>query len=147
MGSTYVSLHYHIVFGTKDRLPLISKQWRAEFHRYIGGTVEGLKGIARSVGGTTDHVHLLVSLTTTHNLADFMRELKKATSVWAADTHRPEFAWQEGYAAFSVSASLREKVRRYIDSQEVHHATVSFTDELKLLLKKHEIEYNPKYLE
>ncbi|HEX4084568.1 MAG TPA: IS200/IS605 family transposase [Chthoniobacteraceae bacterium] len=146
MGSTYLSLHYHIVFGTKGRVPSIHKKWRGEFHRYIGGTVKGLNGIGRCVGGASDHVHLLVSLSATHNIADFMRELKKATSVWAAETYDPEFAWQEGYAAFSVSASLQEKVRHYIDSQEEHHTRVSFMEELKLLLKKHEIDYNPKYL-
>jgi len=147
MGSTYVSLHYHIVFSTKDRQPLMTRQWRDAMHRYLGGTVEGLNGTPRCIGGVSDHVHLSVSLTATHDIAGFVRELKKATSVWAAKKYCKEFAWQEGYAAFSVSASLREKVRRYIDSQEEHHAKVSFIDELKRLLKKHEVEYDPKYLD
>ena len=82
MPSTYLSLHYHLVFSTKDRAPLIEPSWRNRLHEYLGGTVEGLKGFPQGVGGIADHVHLLVGLKATHCLADFMRELKKASSVW-----------------------------------------------------------------
>jgi REP element-mobilizing transposase RayT len=147
MGSTYLSLHYHIVFSTKERQSFIHPRWRAALHEYLGGTVRGLRGLARSVGGTEDHVHLLVSLDANHKIKDFLRELKKASSLWAARRHCRKFAWQEGYAAFTVSASLREKVRRYIESQEEHHRKVTFIEELRRLLEKHGIEYDPKYLE
>ena len=85
MSSTYLSLHYHLVFSTKDRAPLIEPSWRNRLHEYLGGTVEGLKGFPQGVGGITDHVHLLVGLKATHCLADFMRELKKASSSWVHD--------------------------------------------------------------
>ena len=147
MGSTYVSLHYHIVFSTKERRPFISSQWRASLHEYLGGTVRGLRGVAESVGGVEDHVHLLVSLDANHKIRDFLRELKKSSSVWAARRHCPQFAWQEGYAAFTVSASLQGKVRQYIESQGEHHRKITFVDELRRLLKKHGIEYDPKFLE
>jgi len=92
-------------------------------------------------------VHLLVSLDANHKIKDFLRELKKASSVWAARRHCPRFAWQEGYAAFNVSASHQDRVRRYIESQAEHHRNRGFIDELRILLEKHGIQYDPKYLE
>jgi putative transposase len=77
MGSTFYSLHYHIVFSTKERRPLIRDGWRPSLHEYLGGTVRGLSGVAEAVGGIDDHVHLLVSLNTSHVVADFVRELKR----------------------------------------------------------------------
>lgn len=79
MSSTFLSLHYHLVFSTKDRRPLICAEWRTQLHEYLGGTVRGLGGIPEAVGGVEDHVHLLVGLKATHKLSDFMRELKKAS--------------------------------------------------------------------
>ncbi len=146
MASTFLSLHYHIVFSTKERRPFIAPAWRTQLHDYLGGTVNGLGGFSQRVGGVADHVHLLVGLKATHCLADFMRELKKATSVWARENHEPEFAWQDGYAAFTVGASKRAVVREYIENQEAHHAKRDFVSELKDLLEKHEVEYNERYL-
>ena len=148
MPSTYLSLHYHIVFGTKDRLPYINSAWRSCLHDYLGGTIRGLGGFSQSIGGVADHVHLLVGLKATHCLADFMRELKKAASVWVHNeiTMR-EFAWQEGYAAFTVSATARDAVKNYIINQEEHHRTKSFREELIEMLEKASIEYDPKYLD
>jgi len=98
------------------------------------------------VGGIEDHVHALIGLKTTHCIAHFVQELKKASSVWAAENHEPEFAWQEGYSIFSVSASGLDAVRHYIETQEEHHRKMSFEDELKLLLERHGVRYDPKYL-
>ena len=103
MGSTFYSLHYHIVFSTKERRPLIGSGWRPHLHEYLGGTVRGLGGVAEAVGGVADHVHLLLSLKTTDAPAELVRELKKASSIWSAEKHEPLFSWQEGYAIFSVS--------------------------------------------
>ena len=147
MGSSYVSLHYHVVFSTKERLPLITPEWRSSLHEYLGGTVRGLGGVATSIGGVEDHVHLLLSLNATDAIAGFVRELKKASSIWSATGHCPEFRWQEGYAAFTVSASLQGKVRLYIESQAEHHRKVPFIHELRRLLEKHGVKYEPKYLE
>ena len=147
MGSSYVPLHYHIVFSTKERRPFINSRWRASLYEYLGGTVRGLRGVAESVGGVEDHVHLLASLDANHKIKDFLRELKKGSSVWAARHHCPQFAWQEGYAAFTVSASLQGKVSQYIETQEGHHRASTFIDELRRLLKKHGNQYDPKFLE
>lgn len=146
--STYLSLHYHVVFSTKDRMPLIDQSWRSRLHEYLGGIVAGLGGFPQGTGGIADHVHLLVGLKATHCLADFMRELKKASSAWVHDEigiYR--FAWQEGYAAFTVSASARTAVQRYIANQEGHHRKKTFREEVVELLEKAGVEYDPRYLD
>ena len=148
MSSTYLSLHYHLVFGTKGREAFIEPAWRARLHDYLGGTIRGLGGFPEGVGGVADHVHLLVGLKATHCLSDVMRELKKASSVWVHEqVRRPTFAWQEGYAAFTVSATSREAVKHYIANQEEHHRVKSFREELVEMLNKAGVEYDPKYLD
>ena len=148
MSSTYLSLHYNLVIGTKSREPFIEPAWRAHLHDYLGGTIRGLGGVPEGVGGVVDHVHLLVGLKATHCLADLMRELKKASSVWVHEqVGMPVFAWQEGYAALSVSATSREAVRHYIANQEEHHRVKSFREELIEMLNKAGVEYDPNYLD
>lgn len=115
-------------------------------HSYLGGVIRGMNGVAEIVGGVADHVHLLVSLRPVHCIADLMRDMKKDSSRWAKENFNHRFAWQEGYAAFSVSPSATEAVKRYIANQEAHHARYSFVDELKDLLEKAGIEYDEKYL-
>ena len=148
MASTYLSLHYHLVFTTKNREPLIAPAWRARLHEYLGGTISGLGGFPQGVGGTADHVHLLVGLKATHCLADVLRELKKAASQWVHnEIGLLAFAWQEGYAAFTVSATAREPVQSYVAHQEEHHRLKSYTEELIEMLTRAGIEYDPKYLD
>lgn len=148
MPSTYTSLHYHLIFSTKNREPVLAATIRAKLHEYLGGTVRGLGGVALCVGGVADHVHLLVSLKPTHVLADFLRELKKASSVWASDElHLRNFHWQEGYSAFTVSPSARESVEHYIANQEEHHRHKTFREELIELLQKAGVEYDERYLD
>lgn len=145
--STYLSLHYHLVFSTKDRRQVIDSDWRDRLHEYLGGTANGLGGQSEGVGGIADHVHLLVGLRATHCLSDFMRELKKASSIWVHDEiGRSDFAWQEGYGAFTVSPNSRESVQKYIASQEEHHRMKSFREELIEFLERAGVDYDPKYL-
>jgi REP element-mobilizing transposase RayT len=148
MPSTFLALHYHLVFSTKDREPSISPEWRERLHEYLGGTVNGLGGFAQGIGGVADHVHLLVGLKATHCLADFMRELKKASSVWVHDeVGLAAFAWQEGYGAFTVSPTARPQVQRYIANQEEHHRVRTFREELEGFLKKAGVRYEERYLD
>jgi putative transposase len=146
MGSTYYSLHYHWVCATKERRPFIQPVWRPQLHEYLGGTIRGLEGVPLKVGGVEDHVHALIGLKTTHCLADFVRELKKASSVWAVQNHERNFEWQEGYSIFTVSVSMMETVSAYIGRQEEHHRKLTFGEELKQFLEKHGVKYDPKYL-
>lgn len=99
MGSTFFSLHYHFVFSTKDRRPLIHAEWRPRMHSYLGGIIRGMNGVAEIVGGVDDHVHLLASLRPVHRIADVMRDLKKdstkgelRTAVWVARRIRRLFS-------------------------------------------------------
>ncbi len=148
MGSTYLSLHYHLVFGTKKREPVIAEEWRSHLHEYLGGVIRRLEGLPQGIGGTADHVHILLGLKATHCLCDVIREMKKASTVWVHDTMKaPYFAWQEGYSAFTVSGTAREPVRNYVANQEKHHRQKSYQEELLEMLRKVGIEFDPKYFE
>ena len=97
-------------------------------------------------GGVEDHVHLLIGYRPTLKISDFIREMKKASSAWAVQHLEPLFAWQDGYAAFSVSASQNDRVRIDIGNQQEHHRQRSFREELKELLTRHDIEFSPELL-
>ena len=105
-----------------------------------------MDGVAESVGGIDDHVHLLTSLRPVHRLADVLRDLKKDSTNWVKEHFETSFSSQEGYDAFTVSPSATTAVRHYIEHQEQHHARHSFVDELKDLLEKAGIHYDEKYL-
>jgi REP element-mobilizing transposase RayT len=146
--STFTSLHFHIIFSTKHRKPWIKNTWIERLHEYIGGTIRALDGVPQSVGGIEDHIHLLVGLKATHRLCDFMRELKKSSSEWVHESIKePAFQWQEGYAAFTLGATSRDGVRRYIANQREHHRKKTFQEELIELLERAGVEYNPRYLD
>jgi REP element-mobilizing transposase RayT len=141
-------VQHHLVFSTKKRAPWIVDAWRDRLHEYLGGTINGLGGFARQVGGVADHVHLLVGLRATHTLADVMRELKKASSQWIhREIGERGFAWQEGYAAFTVSPNARDGVRDYIANQVEHHRRRTFREELIGLLERAGIEHDLRYLD
>jgi REP element-mobilizing transposase RayT len=113
MSSTHLSLHYHLVFGTKNHESLIASDWRARLHAFLGGVIRTLNGVPEAVGGVGDHVHLLVGLRATHTLSDVLREIKSVSSAWVHENVRfRSFAWQEGYGAFTVSASQLGKCPR-----------------------------------
>lgn len=148
MPSTFLSLHYHVTFSTKNRLPLLAAEWRSKVHEYLSGTLAGLQAFPEGCGGVADHVHLLFGLKATHCLADVMRELKKASTFWIQETMKlPKFSWQEGYAAFTVSPTSRPSVRRYIANQEEHHRQKPYLDELKSMLRRAKVRFEDKYLD
>jgi putative transposase len=147
MPSTHTSLHFHVVFSTKDRHPFIAEDWRARLHEYMGGLIRKGDGIAEAVGGTADHIHLLASLGATIALADFAKDIKQSSSRWIHDDIGVKnFAWQPGYGAFTVSASNCSVVKQYIANQVEHHRTKSFQEEYVAFLRKHDVGYDEKYL-
>ena len=147
MPSTHTCLHYHFVFATKNHEPFIVPPWRAKLHAYMGGIIRTLGGTPLVVGGVADHVHVLAGLKATHCVADVLRELKAVSSRWVHEEIRlPAFAWQEGYGAFAVSASQRDKVRHYIETQEEHHRTRTFREEYIEMLRRSGVEFDEKYL-
>jgi REP element-mobilizing transposase RayT len=148
MPSTYTSLQYHLIFGTKHRQQMIHPKWRRRMHQYLGGTVRGLEGMPLKINGVSDHVQLLVGLKPTHRLCDFIRELKRSSSGWIhEEIGLKPFAWQEGYAAFSVGCRQRSRIAAYIENQEEHHRSQSFREELIGMLDEAEITFDPKYLQ
>jgi putative transposase len=147
MPSTHLSLHFHIIFSTKDRYPFIVDAWRGRLHEYLGGLVRAADGIPEAVGGTADHVHLLFGLRATHVLAPFVQDIKQSSSRWIHDAIGiKNFAWQPGYAAFTVSVSNCDTVKEYIDDQIDHHKTKSFQEEYVAFLRKNRVPYDEKYL-
>lgn len=146
MPHTYINFTYHVVFATKERFPFITKDLKPRLYDYLGGTIRGLDGILLEIGGTNDHVHLLVNLKPTTKFSDFMRELKSNSSAWANRITNGRFEWQDGYGAFTVGKSQIEGVRRYIQNQEQHHARVNFEEEFKDLLSKSGIEFDERFL-
>jgi putative transposase len=147
MPQTHLSLNFHIVFHTKNNLPLIRSEWRGDLHRFLGGCVRTAGGVANAVGGTDDHVHILAGLKATHRLADLVKDIKVASSKWVHDDIGDElFAWQKGYGAFTVSPSNIERVRNYVLNQEQHHRKLTFKDEYRGLLTNAGIEHDENYM-
>jgi putative transposase len=148
MPGTYTKLLYHIVFSTKERARLMTTDLQPRLHEYLGGIVRGEKGVAYQIGGTLNHVHLLVRWRTDESLATLLRNIKSHSSLWVHQTfpHLQSFRWQEGYGAFTVSQSQSNVVERYIMNQERHHHKKTFEEEFIELLKAHEVEYDERYI-
>ena len=147
MPSTHLSLHYHVVFSTKDRRPFIAEEWRGRLHEYLGGLIRHADGIPEAIGGIADHVHLLAGLRATHSLATFVQDIKQNSSKWIHEAISVKnFAWQQGYGAFTVSVSNCGAVKEYIAQQAEHHRSKTFQEEYRALLKKHDVEYDEQYL-
>ena len=147
MAHTHVRLLYHIVFSTKARRPLLEPPLRDAMHQYLGGIIRALEGHPLIIGGVADHVHLLIQLPARLALADAVRVLKANSSKWArAECGASDFGWQEGYAGFSVSPSGIAKVVKYISTQEEHHRQLDLREELTVLLRCHNIEFDERFL-
>jgi putative transposase len=147
MPTTHLSLHYHIVFSTKDRRASIADDWRARLHAFIGGAIRNAGGVPEAIGGMPDHAHILTGLRATHCLADFVKDVKTASSRWVhLELGHKSFAWQTGYGAFTVSVSHVPKVKAYILNQERHHRKLSFQEEYVGLLDTAGVDYDDRYL-
>jgi len=147
MNSTHLSLHYHVIFATKNHERLIAPPWRCRLHAYMGGILSSLETVPEIVGGVDDHIHILAGLRAIHRLADVVREIKSASSRWVHDEIGLHgFAWQEGYGAFTVSPSQRESVRHYITGQDKHHQTRTFQEEYLEFLQKSGVDFDPRFL-
>ena len=145
---SYTSLHYHIVFSTKDRRPYFREGDNERLNAYFGGMIRNMKAKLHIVNSTADHIHLAAGLHPDTSLSSFIRTIKTNSSKWIHDTFESldKFSWQEGYSAFSVSYSGIDKVIQYIATQQEHHKKLSFEEELTLRLQKHNIEYDPRYV-
>jgi REP element-mobilizing transposase RayT len=145
MSHTYVQNNLHVIFSTKDRQKLISRTLQPELWSYMSGICRNIGIVVMAIGGAEEHVHMLFHLPATLSLSEAIRTIKANSSLWVRETSR-RFAWQQGFAALRVSASNRNAVENYIRNQEKHHRKMSFEDEFLALLKKHGMEYDPKYV-
>ncbi|MGB2824288.1 MAG: IS200/IS605 family transposase [Phycisphaerae bacterium] len=145
---SYTSLHYHIVFSTKQRRPWLAPEFLPRVCQYMGGIARKLNCQVILGDGSDDHVHLAAIVHPTVALAELVKEVKSRSSGWIHRTFPElrEFSWQEGYAAFTVSSSVLPKVKAYILRQREHHRKVRFQDELLALLKRHGIKYDERYI-
>ena len=142
MSHTYTLNLLHVVFSTKNRAPLISN---------LGSLIKNLRGLARNknidvlaAGGTQNHVHLLLRIPPTRPVSESIRDLKANSSRYMSEMSG-HFAWQEGYAAISVSPSRVDAVRAYIDGQEQHHAKRTYEQEIMTLLEKSGVSYEREH--
>jgi len=145
MSHTYAQNVVHIVFSTKDRRRMIPKEFQERTWAYIGGICKNHGIFVHAIGGADDHVHLLVQIPQQLSLAKAVLAIKSNSSRWANEQGN-EFSWQQGYAAFSVSASRIPAVIRYIQTQEAHHRRMNFEAEFIALLKKHGVEFDPRFV-
>jgi REP element-mobilizing transposase RayT len=147
MPQSLAQIYIHLAFSTKDRESWISSTVQPRLHAYLAGTLNAIDCPAVEIGGMPDHVHLLFRLGRTVTLSDVVKAAKVESSKWMKEEGAtPAFAWQAGYGAFSVSASLLDTTIKYIRNQAEHHATPSFQDEFRALLQRYQIEYNEAYV-
>lgn len=147
MSHTYCCALFHCVFSTRERRKIITPEIQPRLWAYIGGLAREHEMKALGVGGMSDHVHILLSLPSSMPIAKAMREIKSGSSRWMrANLAAQEFEWQEGYGAFSIGWTQADTTRAYIARQEEHHRKRDFQAELLAFLKKHHIEYNPRYV-
>jgi len=139
----------HVVFSTKNRAPFLKAQsLRQELNGYMVGTLQGVDCPSLIVQTVEDHLHCLLQLSRTMTIAKLIETMKVESSAWVKrqSPQLADFYWQSGYGAFSVSQSNVEQVKAYIANQEEHHRRISFQDELRLLLQRHEIEFDERYV-
>ena len=146
MSHTYISNLIHCVFSTKNRRDLILPEIQPDLWAFLGGIARKNQCKALIVGGVANHVHILLSLQANMPLAKAMQLIKGASSRWMNENHRKDFAWQEGYGAFTVGISQQPDTIAYIRSQPEHHRKRSFEEEFVAFLKKHNVEYDPRFV-
>ena len=142
-------VYLHLVFSTKDRRPSFRDQKvRATLHAYLGEVSKRLDCPPILVGIIEDHVHILARFGRTITQAEWVKEVKRVSNLWLKeqDVDYFGFEWQGGYANFSVSQSNLEQVKEYIARQEEHHWKMTFQDELRTLLRKHQVEWDERYV-
>jgi REP element-mobilizing transposase RayT len=148
MSQSLANLMVHVVFNTKNRSEWINSDIESRLFAYLRGIAENINAPIIEIGGMPDHIHLLMHLSRSITLANNIQRLKTASSRFikeiAPQLH--DFSWQRGYGAFSVSPSSKLKVMNYIKNQKEHHLNGSFKDEFRILLTKHEIHFDEKYL-
>jgi len=148
MSHSYVSSFFHCVWSTHERRKTVSHDLRERFFPYMGGIARENDMKTLAIGGMDDHVHVLLSVPAVLSVAKAIQLIKGGSSKWIHDTFpsRRDFAWQEGYGAFSISVTHVRQAIQYINRQEEHHRKKTFEEEFLGLLKKHGIKYDERYV-
>ncbi|MDL2296739.1 IS200/IS605 family transposase [Bacteroidales bacterium OttesenSCG-928-B11] len=148
MSQSLSKLSIHLVFHIKYNSPYIKKENKEQLLRYINGIIQNCQSIPIAINGTRNHIHILCVMSKNISLKDLVNKIKSNSSRWLRkqDTYYEGFHWQGGYGAFSVSSSLINKTKKYIDNQEAHHKKIDSKNEYLLLLNKHEMGYDQSYL-
>ena len=148
MGQSLVKNYIHIIFSTKQRMPLILEHGQDELYSYIGGICKTMECYPIKIGGYTDHVHILCMLSKKIALMKLLEEVKSHSSKWMKTKGAvlKNFYWQNGYGAFSVNPSEVDTVIAYIENQKEHHRKKTFQDEYRAFLKKYKVEYDEQYI-
>ena len=149
MPQSLSAVYIHLVFSTKDRRPFLrDPRVRTQLHAYLGGVSKTLECPSLIVGGVEDHVHMLCRFGRTITQADWVKEVKRVSNIWLKEQgpDYADFEWQGGYSDFSVSKSNLEQVTHYISAQDEHHKKVTFQDELRALLRRHDVEFDERYV-
>jgi REP element-mobilizing transposase RayT len=148
MSQSLSKLFIHIIFHIKNGSIEIGKTVSKELYAYMGAIIKDNESIPISINGTSDHIHILSVMSKNINLSKLVEEIKRHSSRWIktkGEQYR-RFAWQGGYGAFSVSHSLHDTTKRYIENQEIHHKKITFKDEYLLFLKEYSVNFNEQYL-
>jgi len=148
MSQSLSSILIHIIFSTKLRRPLIKNEIKGDLYAYMANIALTQHSFVHEIGGIEDHVHLLISLPRALPLSKLVEEMKKGSSKWIKTKGRfyTDFAWQNGYGAFSIGQSNVDALRKYIQNQQEHHKKISFQDEYRAFLKKYGISFDEKYV-
>jgi len=147
MGQSLSKLYVHIVFHTKNNRIKMRKQDRDHLYAYMGSVIKTNDSIPIIINGVEDHVHVLCVMSKNIALAKLVEEIKRHSSRWikTLDPYYKNFAWQGGYAGFSVSQSIHDRTKQYIANQEEHHKKKTFKDEITAFFKEYGLEYDEKY--
>ena len=145
--SSYRQILYHLIFRTKDSRKALATDHSRELYAYFMGIIKNKNCFLYRINGMEDHIHILCDLHPSIALADYMRDVKTASSLWLKQSGKfPEFGgWAEGYAAFTYAWKDKEMIISYIKNQQEHHKNESFEEELRRLLVEHGIEIDEKY--
>ncbi|MDQ1329442.1 MAG: REP-associated tyrosine transposase [Candidatus Poribacteria bacterium] len=148
MPHSYVSCYMHYVFSTKERIKSINPEVKERLWAYMGGIAKENNMKALIVGGTSNHIHILLEIPSTINIAKAIQLIKGGSSKWVSDTFPTlkNFSWQEGYGAFSISVLGIQDTVSYIQNQEKHHQVKTFEEEYVAFLKKHDIDYDERHV-
>lgn len=148
MPQSLAIVHIHVIFSTKNREPWIHDGVRERLHGYMAAALQGLDCYPVLFNSVEDHIHLLFDLGRRVSIADAVREVKASSSRWikSLDPKLTPFAWQAGYGVFAVSMSNLDEVRDYIARQREHHRRMTFQDEYRAFLRRHNIQCDERYV-